>query len=189
MIDLAKAAQDLQQFLDMKSWRNCIIGGLALQRWGQQRLTKDVDITLLTGFGGEEQYVDELLRQYESRVPDGRAFFISRRVVLVKTVGGIGIDIALGGLPFEEGVIHRASVCEYDGGFVLRTCSAEDLIVMKAFASRALDWSDIESIIIRQSGKLGWQLIWQELRPLCELKEAPEIASRLEELRRHLEKN
>jgi hypothetical protein len=189
MIDLAQVGQDLQRFLDSKSWKNCIIGGLALQRWGQQRLTKDVDLTLLTGFGDEEQYVDAILQRYESRIPEGRAFFISRRVVLIKSADGIGIDVALGALPFEEGVIQRASACAYDGGFVLRTCSAEDLIVMKAVASRELDWADIESVIVRQSGKLGWQLIWKELLPLCELKEAPEIPERLKQARERIERN
>ena len=188
MIDLAKSAQDLQRFLGERSWKNCIIGGLALQRWGQQRLTKDVDVTLLTGFGGEEHYVDEILRRYESRIPEGRSFFIANRVVLVKTSDGIGIDIALGGLPFEEGAIRRASDCEYDGGFTLRTCSAEDLLVMKAIASRERDWDDIDSIIARQSGKLDWPLVLGELRPLCELKEAPEIMTRLEQLRQRLDR-
>ena len=31
------------------------MGGVALQRWGEPRLTQDVDLTLLTGFGDEEQ--------------------------------------------------------------------------------------------------------------------------------------
>jgi hypothetical protein len=69
----------------------------------------------------------------------------------------------------------------------LRTCSAEDLIVLKAFASRPRDWIDVEGIIVRQAGKLDWAYVDRELRPLAELKEAPEILSELEKRRRELE--
>ncbi|MGH8909897.1 MAG: hypothetical protein ACRD0K_26230 [Egibacteraceae bacterium] len=50
--------------------------------------------------------------------------------------------------------------------------------MLKAFAGRARDWADIESIVIRQ-GKLDQTLIWAELEPLLSLKEAPEDATRL----------
>ncbi|HVY71829.1 MAG TPA: hypothetical protein VHH73_17995 [Verrucomicrobiae bacterium] len=77
MTDLVRAAVELQQWLDAKGWRNCVIGGLALQRWGAHRLTKDVDLTLLAGFGDEEVYVDGLLSRYTSRLPEGREFLAS----------------------------------------------------------------------------------------------------------------
>ncbi|HVY71828.1 MAG TPA: nucleotidyltransferase [Verrucomicrobiae bacterium] len=99
---------------------------------------------------------------------------------------GIGIDVALGGLPFETSTVERASSCEYEGGLCLRTCSAEDLIVLKAFANRNRDWDDIESVIVRNRETLDWNLIHRELKPLAELKETPEIPRRLEHLRRSL---
>jgi len=54
---------------------------------------------------------------------------------------------------------------------VLNTCSAEDLVIHKAFAGRPQDWLDIESILIRQEAALNLKLIWSELQPLAELKE------------------
>ena len=51
MIDLFQVALELQAFLLSRTWRFCFIGGLALQRWGEPRVTQDVDCTLLTGFG------------------------------------------------------------------------------------------------------------------------------------------
>ena len=45
MTRLVQVAAELQRFLDSKSWANCIIGGLAVQRWGEPRLTEDVDLT------------------------------------------------------------------------------------------------------------------------------------------------
>ena len=69
----------------------------------------------------------------------------------------------------------------------MRICSAEDLLVMKAFASRPLDWNDVRGILVRQgTRKLDWRYIREELTPLCELKEEPEILRRLEALRKEV---
>lgn len=84
---------------------------MALQRWGQPRLTVDVDVTLLSGFGGEAEFVDRLLAEYQARIADARDFALSRRVLLLAD-GDVGVDIALAGLPFEEGVINRSSVAK-----------------------------------------------------------------------------
>ena len=40
-----EAALELQQFLDEHGEKFCIIGGLAVQRWGEVRLTVDADAT------------------------------------------------------------------------------------------------------------------------------------------------
>ena len=95
--------------------------------------------------------------------------------------------MALGALPFEELVVKRSSFFDYPPKTPLRTCSAEDLVVLKAFAARGQDWVDIERIIVRQSGNLGWSYVLEQLRPLAELKEAPEIVDQLECRRREFE--
>lgn len=87
MKDLFAAAQGVQKFLDARGWRSCIIGGLAVQRWGEPRLTRDVDVTLLAGVGGEEKYVDELLRHFRSRIDGSREFALTRRVMFVVSRG------------------------------------------------------------------------------------------------------
>ncbi len=184
MKDLFEAARRLQGFLDSKKWRSCIIGGLAVQRWGEPRLTLDVDVTLLSGFGNEEEYIDELLKHFDSRVPDSREFALKRRVMLLRAGDGTDLDLALGGLPFEERVVERASSFEFYADIIIRTCSAEDLIVMKAFAERDRDWADVEGIIARQGTSLDWRLIMSELEPLCELKESPDIIRKLGDLRK-----
>ncbi|MCX8090239.1 MAG: nucleotidyl transferase AbiEii/AbiGii toxin family protein [Verrucomicrobiae bacterium] len=188
MKDLFLAARRLQRFFDRQGWRSCIIGGLAVQRWGEPRFTRDVDVTLLTGLGHEEKYVDAILRRYAPRIDGAREFALQHRVMLLQDRNATGIDVALGGIPFEERVIERSSAFEFYPGIVLRTCSAEDLIVMKAFAGRELDWGDVRSIIARQSDGLNWRQIRSELRPLCELKGAPEILTHLEKMRREIQR-
>ncbi|HEV8037874.1 MAG TPA: hypothetical protein VGP62_03355 [Bryobacteraceae bacterium] len=51
MIDLFEAARQLQVFCDQQGWRFCFIGGLAVQRWGEPRVTRDVDLTYLRASG------------------------------------------------------------------------------------------------------------------------------------------
>ena len=95
---------------------------------------------------------------------------------------GVGIDFSLGGFPFEQQAVERSSLFEYAEGYVLRTCSAEDLVVFKAFAARDQDWADIWGIVERQKGKLDIDYILENLHSLCDLKEAPEIEERLKQM-------
>jgi len=150
MIDLVEEALELQGLLASQGWDFCFIGGLALQRWSEPRLTKDMDLTLLTGFGREEPFIDFLLCHYTPRRQDAREFALCQRVLLLQSASGIGIDIALAGLPFEESAVRRAVMVEYAPGILLRICSAEDLIVMKAFADRPQDRLDLRGILVRQ---------------------------------------
>ena len=187
MIEVIRVAGELHTFCEAEGWRFCFIGGLALQRWGEPRETIDVDLTLLTGFGGEEPFIQKLLQKFQGRVEDAARFARLRRVLLLRSASGVGIDIALGALPFEESAVARASLFGFPGNIRLQTCSAEDLIVMKAFAARPRDWVDIDGIIVRQTGKLDWTYIERQLSPLVELKEAPEILKELERRRLELE--
>jgi hypothetical protein len=183
---LFAAALDLQQFCRARSWRFCFIGGLAVQRWGEPRLTLDVDCSIMTGIGDEIGYVDALLSAYAARVDGPREFALSHRVLLVSHPSGIPLDISLGAMSFEAHTIERASPLDIGGGQSLMTCSAEDLIVYKAFAGRDRDWLDIEGIAIRQGPALDIGTIWRELTPLLELKEDEATAPRLHGLLKRL---
>jgi hypothetical protein len=181
--EVLNAAREVQAFCESKAWKFCIIGGLALIRWGEPRETVDVDLTLLTGFGGEERFIQATLAEFPARIDGAVAFALENRVLLVRSSAGVGVDIALGGLPFEENAITRSSEFEFAPGIKLRTCSAEDLIVFKAFAARPKDWIDIEGVLIRNAARLDWKYIRVQLEPLVELKGAPEILTQLEQKR------
>lgn len=176
---LLDAGAAVQRLFDRKGWRSCFIGGIANFRWGTPRLTNDLDLTLMTGFGSELVYVEALLGEFTSRVSDPVAFAMQNRVMLLRTVDGFGLDIALGGMPFEERTIERSSNVEMQPGAVLRTCSAEDLIVHKSFAARPQDWVDVEGVIVKQRGQLNWPQVWSELTELAALKEEPELLDTL----------
>jgi len=188
MNHLFAAAQELQDFMQKRGWRFCFIGGLALLRWGSPRTTQDVDVSVFTGFGNEESYVRDLLARFTPRIQGAEAFARDSRVVLVKASNGVPVDLALGAVPFEQETVRRATPFEFAPGISLLTCSAEDLIVLKAFAARDQDWADAEGIAARQKGRLDWGFIEGQLRPLCQAKESPEIMDRLAEVRRKTEK-
>jgi len=182
MIGLFQCALELQNFCDARQWRSCFIGGLAVQRWGEPRVTRDVDLTLLVGFGDENTFVDKLLSKYAPRIEDAKEFARRHRVVLLKTSDEVGIDISLGALPFEERLVSRSSLFSFGPELDIRTCSAEDLVVLKLFASRPLDISDAEGVVLRNK-QLDWNTIETELRPLAEVKD-PSILQTLARLHR-----
>ena len=188
MDDVIQAAAEVQTLCQSHGWAFCFIGGVALQRWSEPRETVDVDLSLFAGFGHEQEFSDVLLKQFEARIPDAAEFAQHRRVLLLRSSKGVGIDVALAALPYEALVIQRSSYFEFPPGISLRTCSAEDLIVLKTFAGRGQDWVDVERIIVRQTGQLDWKYIREQLQPLAELKDTPEIIDQLEARRTEFER-
>lgn len=182
MNDIFAAALEVEQAARAAGFGFCFIGGLAVQRWGQPRMTADVDITVITGFGGEEPYVDELLARFRGRLADARQFALQHRTLLLVASNGVHIDVALGAMPFEEHAVERASAWELAPGQSVTTCCAEDLVVHKAFAGREKDWLDVEGIVARCGDELDLTLIWTELLPLLELKEDTTSEPRLRRL-------
>ena len=187
MNSLFQAGLELQQFIMEKKWPFCFIGGLAVIRWGEIRMTQDIDLSLLTEFRNEETYIHALLEKFTSRIPDPIDFARKNRVLLLSASNGVSVDISLSGLPFEKQMIKRATLFPFSSECSLITCSAEDLIVLKTFADRARDWTDVEGIIIRQGNSLDVDYIIKELTPLCDLKEAPEIVDKLQKLIKKME--
>jgi hypothetical protein len=182
MKDLFRVAAEVQSFIEEQGWQFCYIGGVALQRWGENRLTRDVDLSILTGFGHEEQFIDPLLRRFPGRRDDTKQFALEYRVLLLQSTDGIGIDISLAALPFERDIIQRSSLFTFLPDAALRTCSAEDLVVLKAFASRPQDWVDIRGVLVRQGDVFDRSVVREQLVILAELKEDPSILSALDEV-------
>lgn len=181
------AAFEVQQFFDEQNWRFCIIGGLAVIRWGQQRTTRDADFSLLTGIGDERHFLDLIAARFPGRFPNEIQFALAARVYRGFASSGAPIDIALAAFSFEEDVIRRATPYEFRPGCFVRTCSAEDLIVMKTFAGRELDTHDVKYLIASQWNRLDWKQIDRDLQDLCDATERFDAVPRLAELRHQVE--
>jgi len=143
---------------------------------------------MLCRFGSEPAAVDSLLGAFAPRIPDARESALRQRLVLLWSREGMGIAVALGTLPFEERCVSRASDWTVPPGIALRTCCAEDLVVLKAFAGRPQDWIDIESVLVCQRRTLDWRMIHEELEPLLELRGTPEQLGALLKLRNKVER-
>lgn len=65
---LLHSALNFQEFLRRRDWSYCVIGGIALNRRGEPRGSRDVDVVLWTGFGNESTFVVEMLAVYEPRI-------------------------------------------------------------------------------------------------------------------------
>lgn len=180
------AAWALQEFCEARGWQFCFIGGIAVQRWGEPRFTADADLTLLTGFGGEESFIDPLLSHFRPRRSDAREFALRNRVLLLEAHNGTPLDVALGAVPFEENSIRRSSAFPIGDGRALTTCSAEDFLVHKVVANREKDWLDIEGVLARRWGQLDLALFRREVEPLLELRGDPEILVRFDRLHEKL---
>jgi len=182
MNKLFSAAKEVCDFLSSMNYQYCIIGGLAVIRWGEVRFTQDADIAVLVDFGEEARFAGELLERFESRISDALNFAVANRVLLLKSSNGVAIDISFAALPFEHEMMENASLYSFADGLSLPLCSADDLFIMKAFAARPKDWIDAESIALRQHGCLGIERIMERITELAELKNEPEIIEKVKKM-------
>lgn len=49
------------------------------------------------------------MEAFAPRIPDAAGFARANRVLLLRAASGVGLDIALAGLPFEESVVDRST--------------------------------------------------------------------------------
>ena len=159
MTDVFQVAASVSRALSGAGIRHAIIGGIALQAWGEPRVTRDVDVSALVGFGDEATKVRAMLDLFAPRIADAFEQSMQNRVLLCKSPEGIGIDIGLAAFPFEEAAMDRSALHEFLPGVSLPIISAEDLVTMKVFAGRPQDWIDVRGILVRQGGRIDWDLI------------------------------
>jgi hypothetical protein len=172
---LASAAATVLSVLDSARIPACLIGGLVIPRWGQPRATTDADFSVLAPYGDEAPVIDLLLANFKERRPHARVFALAHRVLLLVSADGVGIDIALAAFPFETDAIEKASPWEISPGVVVRTCSAEHLVVYKLVAARPQDLVDMAGIVRRQGDRLNVEFIRRWGREFAELKEDPDL--------------
>lgn len=179
MTDVIAAARLVHEILTVLGFEHCFIGGIAVQHWGEPRVTRDVDLVVLTHFDDEAAKVDKLIDAFRVRRPDTREHALLNRVLLLETEDGIGIDIGLGGFQYEIDALSRSVEARFDDQTIIPIICAEDLIAMKVFAGRTQDWFDVRGVLVRQMSLLNWVLIESNLTPLLEILEMPERINEL----------
>ncbi len=179
--ELAEAARAVLSALDDAGIQACVIGALAVHRWGEPRATSDADFSALAPYGDEQPVVDVLLSHFEARRPDAAAFALVSRVLLLRTHEGVEVDVALAAFSFEIEALDMSSSWEILSGVWLRTCPAEHLVIYKLVAGRAHDLGDVEGIVRRQGSRLDVDRIRRWGREFAELKEDPDVLRPFEE--------
>ncbi len=175
--------QELSAFMEGQGIGYAVIGGLAVQIWGEPRFTLDIDVTVLVNMPQEEQFVRTVLSHFTPRVSDPLEFALEHRVVLIKSASGCNIDLTLGLPGYEEGMIERARLIELESGASVRICTPEDLVILKAVAGRAKDWQDIEGIVIRQADQLDYDVIETMLKDFEQLLECSGLVDHFKQIK------
>lgn len=175
-----EAAWQLHRFLSERNIPYVVIGGLAVQRWGEPRLTIDVDLAILLRAGAEEQRLREIAAAFTPRLKDAVAFALEHRVLPIDVPGASPVDLSLALPGFEEEAIARAVDYEVGPGRAVRLCTAGDLVVYKCVAGRPQDLLDVEGIVARQGDALDAARVRGWVTEFAQLTGDREIAARFE---------
>lgn len=180
MIEHEEAAWEVHQVLTNLGFPYAIIGGMAVQEWGDPRFTKDIDLTILAPLEDLEGTIETILSHFTSRVDDPLDLAIRSRMIVVQATNGYPIDMSLGVPGYEEEVMRRSVSYKLASGKEVRLCSAEDLIIHKAVAGRPQDIRDIEGVIFRQRRELDHKYIHHWLTIFSDILETSEVLERFE---------
>lgn len=174
-MSIFEAAVELAAFLEEQGVSYAVLGGLAVQHWGEPRVTQDVDIVVVVPSEHEENFLDTAVHRFRPRMADALAFAKRHRVLLISTSDGTPVDISLGIPGYEEEVMHRAVSVSFPRLRPVRLVSAEDLIIHKCVAGRARDVEDVERILFRQHPALDVRYIRKWLRAFDPIVESHDV--------------
>jgi hypothetical protein len=172
---LVEAAAELLRFFSAKGRDACLIGGMVVSRWGEPRLTKDVDATVLVDLGQEAATLELLETAFQSRQGDARRRAEEGRLALLRASNGVDLDVSFAAFPFELEVLERASEWQVTPAAAIRTCSAEDLILYKLVAARLIDLHDVQTVVTRQGARLDVKRVLLWGGRFAEILERPDL--------------
>jgi hypothetical protein len=181
MIVNEEAAWEIHQVLSERNIPYAIIGGIAVQYWGEARNTKDLDLTVFIPAEEQEEALRWLIERLSPRREDSIELARNHRIYLTQTSDGFPVDISLGLPGYEEQMIERAVNYRTQTGKLVCMCSAEDLIIHKLIAGRPQDIRDVEGIIIRQAALLDRSYIRSWLTIFAGWLESNDVINRFEQ--------
>jgi hypothetical protein len=168
-------AVEIASFLDALQIPYAVIGGLAVQYWGEPRTTMDVDIVVLVSPDRTEAFLEAAVRRFTARLQDAVSFAQTNRMLLLSDTDGNPIDISLGIPGYEEYVLQRAVMVALPDNRIIRLISPEDLIIHKCIAGRPRDQEDIERVLVRQRLLVDLSYIRQWLGEFADLIEGSDV--------------
>lgn len=142
-----------------------IIGGPAALLHGRPRFTEDVDVTL----GVDTDQLDLVLKSCRAlkltpKPADPQRFAEQTKVLPARDPrSGLRVDFIFSSTLYEGQAIQRAVAVPL-AGHPVRFASAEDLVIHKVLAGRAIDLEDARAVILRQGNRLDKAYIRKWLR-------------------------
>jgi len=143
----------LARELDRAQIPYMVIGGQAVQLYGEPRMTRDIDLTL--GLGSEG--LDRVLRVCGAcglkPLPAVPAEFVRETMVLpaLEERTGIRVDFVFSFTDYERQAIGRSRPVEF-GGVSVRFAAVEDVVIHKLVAGRPRDLEDVRSVVVKNPG-------------------------------------
>jgi hypothetical protein len=157
-----------------------LVGGVAVAMVATPRFTADIDAVILDVDHRLEWLVTTLTDAgYKPRTSDPIEFARRTRVLTMRDPTGVGIDLMLGLLPFDEELVRQALMLNLADSTVVPVATPEHLMVMKAIAWRPQDQQDIRELIAINPN-MDLVAVVQQVFEYLELLEVPE---RVDELR------
>jgi len=182
--DVAELVSRVTRALDGLGIPFMLIGGQAVLLHGRVRLTEDIDITL----GVAPDRLPALLQLCQdldlATLPTDVSRFVRETFVLPvrDSASGIRVDFVFSTIPYERDAIARAERVEV-GGTTVPFATAEDLILHKLFAGRAVDWEDAVSVVRRKGAALDWTYIEAWALEFTEVPGREDLPDRVAKLR------
>lgn len=143
----------LARALDRAELGYMVIGGQAVQLYGEPRLTRDIDLTLAAG-------VDELASVTELCAAEGLKVLVARPVEFVRETmvlpaldesSGVRVDFIFSFSEYERQAIKRGRAVKLSGTEV-RFAAVEDLLIHKLVAGRPRDIEDVRTVLAKNPG-------------------------------------
>src|SRR3990172_3544482 len=161
-----------------------LIGGQAVLLHGRPRLTEDIDVTL----GVDPSRLADVRAVCDvlglAPLPEDIEGFVRQTFVLPARhrETGLRVDFLFSSTPYERQAIARAVRITLAGA-IIPFATAEDLIIHKLFAGRAIDWEDALGVARRKAVELDWSYIERWAREFATVPGREHLAQRVADLR------
>ena len=91
------AAWEIHQFFRTLGLPYAVIGGMAVQWWGEPRTTQDVDLTIVAPLDQPSSVIiQQVLDRFPARIENALEFARRSRVILITASNGCPVDISMG---------------------------------------------------------------------------------------------
>jgi hypothetical protein len=163
-------------FLQRNKIPYAVMGGVALQVWGKERATRDIDITVSLDKIERSKFLN-LLSQAGLKLIKQKKLLAEFQLIethyhLPQINLPLEIDFFVAQTDYQKEVIARSVLIKIPN-FEIKVIGPEDLILYKLLSYRIIDQVDVKNLLEEQKGRLDekYLLFWaKQLRILSRLK-------------------